>query len=234
MKDELTRYAATIGIELSELQLKQFELFFNILISWSEKMNLTGITNQHEIIVKHFVDSLSVLQAIPENTTTLIDIGTGAGFPGIPIAIMRPHIAITLLDSIAKKTEFLTECLKILEIEKTIVVTARAEEAAHDENHRELYDVVTARAVAHFPTLVEYTLPFLKIGGILVAQKKIESITLEKPEEALEILGGTIIKTIPISLPELSPREIIIIQKTKNTPAEYPRRIGVPLKKPLI
>jgi 16S rRNA (guanine527-N7)-methyltransferase len=235
MMEKLHTYAQTLGISLSEHQIQQFELLQKELLNWNAHTNLTAITEPDEIITKHFLDSLTLMPHIPPSARMLIDIGSGAGFPGLPIAIARPELHITLLDAVAKKTAFHTHIIETLSLPNVTTIHARAEELAHDSQYREQYDIATARAVAELATLCEYTLPFIKPGGICIAQKSTESAHQEATQstQALLELGGAVKEITPITIPELSDRSLIIIEKISPTPGKYPRRSGVPSKRPL-
>jgi 16S rRNA (guanine527-N7)-methyltransferase len=214
-------------------QKKAFETLLTELKAWNAHTNLTAIREDKDIIAKHFADSLSVLQAISNTAKNLIDIGTGAGFPGLPIAIMRPDIAVTLVESVGKKTAFIEHIKKTLALTNVTVINARAEDVAQLPEHREQYDVATARAVAELTTLSEYVLPFIKVGGIFIAQKNVGNDEIVSAENALHILGGKIERQIPITISGLSDRQLIVIAKIHATPKEYPRHSGIPAKKPL-
>jgi 16S rRNA (guanine527-N7)-methyltransferase len=229
----LKEKAAAGGITLSDNELNVFQKFYHELQSWNERISLTAITKEDEIITKHFLDSLSVTQALPHNASTLIDIGSGAGFPGIPIAIVRPQCTITLLESVAKKAAFLRHVKEVLELSNITVIHARAEDVAHDPLHRERYDCAVARAVAFLPTLLEYALPFVHAGGIFIAQKIYNDEEVSASKNALEKLGGSIKEIVPIQIERLEERHLIVVEKKKSTPEEYPRRTGTPSHKPL-
>jgi 16S rRNA (guanine527-N7)-methyltransferase len=231
--DELVTQSTQFGVEITPAQAEGFSTLLKELKAWNEHTNLTAIREDRDIIKKHFLDSITVIQAIPENTKTLIDIGSGAGFPGIPLAILRPYISITLVESVGKKTQFLEHCKKTLGLTNIVVLNNRAEIIAHEKNYREAFDCATARAVAALPILLEYAIPLLKVHGTFIAQKNIESDELTQAQHALEVLSAKIEKRIPISLPELQERELIIIKKISATPTDYPRRSGLVSKKPL-
>ena len=223
-----------LNIELSEKQLNQFYNYMNILIEWNKVMNLTNITEPEEIIQKHFVDSLTVLKSIKENAS-IIDVGTGAGFPGIPIKIAFPETRITLLDSLNKRIKFLEEVINKLELKNIETIHGRAEEVAHNKNYREKYDIAIARAVAPLNVLSEYLLPFVKIGGYAICMKgakgKEEAV---EGKNAIKILGGEITNSREFNLPNTEmARTIIEIEKIKNTEKKYPRKAGTPTKMPL-
>ena len=225
------------GIALSNEQIEMFTLFEALLLKWNKKYNLTAITDHDEIRIKHFYDSLTCLSIIPANKAiSLIDIGTGAGFPGIPLIIINPLIQLTLAESIAKKADFCHIVIDELGLKKVRVVTSRAETIGQEAAHRERYDWAVARAVAPLPVLVEYLLPLVQIGGNVLAQKGIDLDTeIDQARKATHTLGGEIKSVVPISLPNnMGQRTLIQIIKIKSTPASYPRRPGTPKKNPLI
>lgn len=235
--------------EITPEQRAKLDLFRTILLEWNEKMNLTGITDPAEIETKHFEDSLSALAAFPDKTPlTLIDVGTGAGFPGIPLAIARPDIQITLVESVNKKAQFLEHVIEKLELKNCTVASARAEEVGQHPDYREKYDIAIARAVALLPILAEYLLPLVKVGGIAVAQKMLKEMTegdggrteIDAALPAIATLGGKLKEVIPVGEPHSTPetpasgqRHLIVIEKISPTPAEYPRRPGMPAKTPI-
>ncbi len=224
------------GIHLSSSQSEAFEIYQKELIVWNERINLTAIRSPDEIINKHFLDSLSCsLVFQPTNGNTLIDIGTGAGFPGIPLKIVFSEINLTLVDSVHKKTEFCHHLISLLNLSNVEVITARAEEIGQDARYREKYDWAVARAVAGLPTLAEYLLPLIKINGTAIAQKgKGAKSELEMAKSAINELGGVLEKIERVNLSSIDEeRYLIVIKKIANTPAKYPRRTGAPLKKPL-
>ncbi|HEX76949.1 MAG TPA: 16S rRNA (guanine(527)-N(7))-methyltransferase RsmG [Dehalococcoidia bacterium] len=232
--------AARLGIDLSPQQRDQFQLYYEGLVAWNRRMNLTAITDYEEVQIKHFLDSLSVSLAFkgnywPNPQLSLLDVGTGAGLPGIPLKIAFPEIRLTLLESVAKKTAFLNDMVRRLGLGATEVIAGRAEELAHSQSHREHFDVVTSRAVAVLATLVELTLPFCKLGGRLVAQKQgnIEP-ELEQARKAMNIMGGKLSEVCPVGVEELGGRLLVIIDKVAPTPQGYPRRPGIPRKRPIL
>ncbi|HMQ52665.1 MAG TPA: 16S rRNA (guanine(527)-N(7))-methyltransferase RsmG [Anaerolineae bacterium] len=229
--------AAQFQISLNERQLAAFELFAQELVTWNEKFNLTRITEPAEIAVKHFLDSLSVLAAWPAGLASpaVIDVGSGAGFPGVPLKIVRPTMRLTLLESTGKKAKFLTHLVQVLGLRQTEVVTARAELAGRQPRHRAGYDLAVARAVAPMAVLAEYTLPLLKVGGRVIAQKGQSPIEETRTAEAaIRILGGKLTAILPIEVPGLdAARHLVVIDKIKSTPQLYPRRPGVPVKEPI-
>lgn len=223
-----------LNIEISEKQLNQFYNYMNILIEWNKVMNLTNITEPEEIIQKHFVDSLTVLKSIKENDS-IIDVGTGAGFPGIPIKIAFPETRITLLDSLNKRIKFLEEVINKLELKNIETIHGRAEEVAHNKKYREKYDIAIARAVAPLNVLSEYLLPFVKIGGYAICMKGTKGKEeAEEGKNAIKILGGEITNSREFNLPNTEMARVIIeIEKIKNTEKKYPRKAGTPTKMPL-
>jgi 16S rRNA (guanine527-N7)-methyltransferase len=232
--------AQKLGIYLDHQQNEQFETYFRELVAWNEKVNLTAITEYSEVQIKHFLDSLTIITGIKnadrEREINVIDIGSGAGFPGIPMKIVLPQIRLVLLEATTKKITFLKHLINQLKIEKVELVNQRAEEAAHDMNYREQFELVVSRAVAPLPTLVELALPFCTTGGCLIAQKK-GDITkeIDQSYKAIDILGGKLREVIPVVIDELNDnRSLVIIDKLKPTPTIYPRRPGIPSKKPMI
>lgn len=233
--NKLNKYLNILNIETNEQKLKQFYDYMNILLEWNEKMNLTAIIDQDEIILKHFVDCGTALKYIEKNKTVL-DLGTGAGFPGIPLKILNNEINVTLVDSLNKRINFLNEVIKELKLENITTMHSRAEDLARNKEYREKYDVIVSRAVANMSVLLEYTLPFIKIGGICICMKgpNIEE-ELKSSEKALKILGGRIEKIENIVLPNSDiERNIVIIKKIKETGKQYPRKAGTPSKEPII
>ena len=233
-KEIMTENLKKLNIELAEKQLEQFYEYMNILIEWNKVMNLTNITEPIEVIQKHFVDSLTVLKHIKE-TDTIIDVGTGAGFPGIPIKIAFPKTKIVLLDSLNKRIKFLNEVIAKLKINDIEAMHGRAEELAHNKIYREKYDIAIARAVAPLNVLSEYLLPFVKVNGRAICMKGSKGKEEAKNgEKAIEILGGKIKEIKEFELPNTDIcRTILILEKNKNTDKKYPRRSGIPSKEPL-
>ena len=223
-----------LGINLSEIQLKQFYNYINLLIEWNEKINLTAITEPDEVILKHFVDSLTIAKYIPDGTK-IVDVGTGAGFPGIPLKIYRQDIEITLLDSLQKRINFLNEVIRELNLEKIETVHSRVEDFGKDKMYREKFDIATSRAVANLSTLSEYLLPLVKVGGKVISMKgSLIEEELEHSKNAIKILGGKVEKVDEFDLPNSDiSRNIVLINKIKETPNKYPRKAGEPSKKPL-
>lgn len=211
-------------------------MYYRLLMEWNEKMNLTAITDPREVAVKHMIDSLSVLdeEHFPENAS-IIDVGTGAGFPGIPLKIYRPDLRLTLLDSLNKRISFLQAVVDTLQLDQTLCVHGRAEEAARNREHREKYDVSVSRAVAKLSVLSEYCLPFVKKGGFFLALKGMKyQEEMKEAEKAVKILGGGEMASRPVHLPGLEDkRAIISIRKILQTPKAYPRKAGTPERNPI-
>jgi len=233
-KKILTEKLNKISIEITENQAKQFYSYMNLLIEWNQKMNLTAITEPEEIILKHFVDSLTISKHI-EDKSIIADIGTGAGFPGLPIKILKPETKVFLIDSLNKRINFLNEVINKNNLNGITAIHARAEEIGHNKDFREKSDVVVSRAVAKLNVLAEYMLPLVKIGGKCICLKgpNIDE-EIEEAKKAIEILGGEIEKVEKISLPDSdNKRTIIIIKSVKQTPNKYPRKPGTPSISPL-
>lgn len=233
-KEELTKRAMQFGVNLLEEQQNQFYQYMQLLLEWNEKMNLTAITEPQEILTKHFIDSISVVPYIKEGDK-ILDIGTGAGFPGIPLKIVLPQNSFTLLDSLNKRIHFLQEVVEQLKLENIEAVHGRAEEFCK-EDRREGYHIVVSRAVAKLNVLLEYMLPFTKVGGKCICMKALEiEEELEDAKKAIEILGGTIEKVEEITLEDTDiTRKLVIVKKIKETPKKYPRKAGTPSKEPII
>lgn len=231
--NSLIEKANCIGIEISQENAKQFYKYMKLLLEWNEKMNLTAITDPEEIILKHFVDSLTIMPYL-SNANTILDVGTGAGFPGLPLKILEANKEFTLLDSLNKRITFLQTVISELELKNVQAIHGRAEE--YISQKRESYDIVTSRAVAKLNVLIEYMLPFVKVGGRCICMKSFEiEGELKKAKKAIEILGGKIEKVDEITLPTTDiKRKIVIIKKIKNTPNKYPRKAGTPAKEPII
>lgn len=225
-----------LGITLSEVQKEQFDRYYELLIEWNKVMNLTGITEYDEVILKHFIDSLTIVKIKDMNTvTSLIDVGTGAGFPGIPIKIAFPHIRIVLLDSLNKRLKFLNTVIEELNLTSIETLHGRAEDHARKAEYREQFDLCVSRAVANLSTLSEYCIPFVKKDGDFISYKSGASDEeIKQSEKAVKILGGKIEKTEKFMLAGTDMgRALVQIRKTKNTPNRYPRKAGVPSKEPL-
>ncbi len=206
-------YAKEHGIDLGPKRLEHFKTYLSTLLEWNEKMNLTGITDPEDIWHKHFLDSLTVLEALPQNAKRLIDIGTGAGFPGLPIAIVRPDLDITLLEATGKKVKFLEHVILTLGLKNVATIQGRAELLNKEKAYKAKYDIALARAVALLPVIVDYALPFLKQGGILIAQKKLTTDEKLQSEEQITKLGGSLKTSMPLTVPSLPDRELVIVEK---------------------
>ena len=251
--------AAELGIGLTRKQLTAFSLYMNELIKWNQRANLTAIISPDGIQIRHFLDSLTCLLAFPgEHSPTgadegllsgaaeringgaglsCLDVGTGAGFPGVPLKIFLPELKLTLLESIGKKTAFLTHIVDLLDLTDTHVITGRAEDLARQPDHRERYDVVVTRALSRLAVVAELTLPFCRVGGRSIALKKGEHMAAEIEEcrYAVRQLGGLDAEAVLISLPLIyDDRMLVVMEKSAPTPAAYPRRAGIPAKRPLI
>ncbi len=235
--DKLNAGAKKLGLHLSPRQLEQFQLYYQELIDWNQRVNLTAITKYEEVQIKHFLDSLTVTLAVksPVGKLSLIDVGTGAGIPGLPLKILSPQIRLVLLEATAKKAAFLKHLKDKLELDNIEIIVGRAEEVAHLARYREKFDVVLSRGVAPLPTLVELTLPFGTIGGSFIAQKKGDtSQEISQAAKAISLLGGRLRETKRVDLEEFTDeRQLVIIDKVSPTPESYPRRSGVPSKRPL-
>nr|WP_026073757.1 16S rRNA (guanine(527)-N(7))-methyltransferase RsmG [Acetivibrio cellulolyticus] len=235
LKNLLIAGANEFNIPLNEEQAEKFFKYKNVLKEWNEKINLTAIEDDRDIIIKHFIDSLSILPLIKGDNIKLIDVGTGAGFPGIPVKIARESIEVTLLDSLDKRVKFLNEVIKEDGLTGIKALHGRAEEKAVLPEFREKYDICTARAVASLPVLIEYCLPFVKVGGCFIAMKGSSTEEIDSSKKALDIIGGKIEEVKDFNLPFTdSKRNVIVIRKFRQTPTKYPRKAGKPSKEPLI
>lgn len=227
---------SALGIEINFNQAEQFYKYYEILVEWNQFMNLTGITEFEEVVQKHFVDSLSIVEAKKLNgVDNLIDVGTGAGFPGIPIKIAFPHVKVTLLDSLNKRIQFLNEVIRITDLQEIETIHGRAEDYAKPGKKREIYDLCVSRAVANLSTLSEYCLPYVKIGGEFISYKSGEiSKELEDAKAAVFLLGGRIQSCRNFVLPDSDiHRSLVVIKKVNGCPKKYPRKSGLPSKEPL-
>lgn len=235
-REQFTTELKKMGIELDERQLNQFERYYELLVEWNEKMNLTAITDHEEVYLKHFYDSVSAAFFVDfTGSLSLCDVGAGAGFPSIPLKICFPQLNITIVDSLKKRITFLHELAKELKLEKVFFYHDRAETFAQHKDFREQFDIVTARAVAKMSVLTELCLPLVKKEGIFVAMKAANAEEeLKAAEKAIKLLGGKEQAVHDFTLPiEESERNIIIIKKVKKTPNKYPRKPGTPNKLPL-
>lgn len=225
-----------LGIDLTEKQIQQFISYYEKLVEWNEMMNLTAITEYDEVMKKHFIDSMTLIKAFDVNqSASVIDVGTGAGFPGLVLKIAFPNLKITLLDSLNKRIQFLNEVIGNLGLDGVETIHGRAEDFAKPGKLREKYDLCVSRAVANLSTLSEYCLPFVKEKGLFISYKS-EKVQEEmvKADKAISILGGKIEKQVEFTLPDSDIyRNLFIIRKVKKTPAKYPRKAGLPSKEPL-
>ena len=222
-----------LGIKLNEKQINNFEEYMKLLIEWNKKINLTAITTPEDIVLKHFIDSLTILKYIKKEEK-LIDVGTGAGFPGIPLKIANPELEVYLADSLNKRINFLNIVIDELNLNNIKTIHTRIEDLGQKKEYREQFDVVTSRAVASFNILLEYMLPLLKIGGKGICMKGSNIEEINNSKNALEILGGEIEKIEELELPFSDiKRNIIVVKKIKTTPKAYPRKAGIPAKKPI-
>ncbi|MGJ3240754.1 MAG: 16S rRNA (guanine(527)-N(7))-methyltransferase RsmG [Anaerolineae bacterium] len=237
MTVQLTELAQThFNITLTEQQAQQFKRYHHLMDEWGKQMNLTTITDPDEVIIRHFLDSLSLVDVIGfDDGDRLIDVGTGAGFPGLALAIAFPNIEVTLLDSVQKKLKFLQAVIDDLQLSNVSTLHMRAEDAGNHPDHRERYHIVTARAVALLPVLLEYTIPLAKVGGFVVAMKgESAEREIEEAKRALFVLKGDVKPVYGYQLP-LSERThyLVTVEKTEKTPRNYPRQAGIPKKKPI-
>lgn len=225
-----------LGLEITEYQKKQFLKYYEMLIETNKVMNLTAITDFDEVIVKHFIDSLLIVKAIDMNEiNNLVDVGTGAGFPGIPIKIMFPKLEVTLIDSLNKRLKFLDNVINELGLENIETVHGRAEDLGHNKLYREKYELCVSRAVANLSTLNEYCMPFVKVGGKFVSYKSsISTDEINDSIKSVNVLGGSIISKDIIGLPcSDMDRTMVVIKKIKVSPKKYPRKAGTPTKEPI-
>lgn len=252
LQEILVDGAKELGIELSKKQVNQFLIYLEILQDWNKRMNLTSLKDPKEIIITHFLDSLTILKAIDIDDVlclprlirdyrdykeiSAIDIGTGAGFPGVPLKILRPQTPLSLLDSSRKRIDFLRYLSKSLKLKGLEIIWGRAEDYGRREGYRERYDIVLARALARLNVLVELGIPFLKVKGLFIAQKGQNlSRELEEARRTIEILGGELKGIISLRLPlSRKSRKLVIIEKILETPERFPRRPGIPQKRPIL
>lgn len=241
MVDRLERLlkegAERVGAPLTEGKAEKIFLHLEELIQWNERINLTSTRDRLELLIKHFIDSLTCIPLLPTHSQLrLIDVGTGAGFPGVVLKIYRPDIDLTLLDSSEKRCAFLEHLIKKLRLNKTKVFRGRAEDCGREPEHRESYHVAVSRAVAHLRVLAEYCLPFLRIGGVFIAQKGPKGgQEMVEAVEAIQVLGGKVKEAKEIILPVVEENRLLIcISKMNPTPQQYPRRCGIPKKRPIV
>ena len=236
MSEMLKNRMDRLQIETNENMLEQFDLFYHLLVEWNKVMNLTGITEYEEVVEKHFADSLSLARFLDLNKIhTVIDVGTGAGFPGIPLKIAFPHLKVVLLDSLNKRINFLNEVIAKLDLREIHTIHGRAEEYARKPEYREQFDLCVSRAVANLSVLSEYCIPYIRIGGIFIPYKSgdiDEEVAVSR--KAVDILGGQIDHVEKFQLPDTDiHRSFVFINKIKNTQKKYPRKAGTPAKEPL-
>ena len=225
------------GITLSPFQISAFERFEQELMDWNSRINLTAIRESEEIRTKHFLDSLSCMLVLRDpSPSRMIDIGTGAGFPGIPLKIVLPNLKITLVELVGKKADFCRHIIQVLKLDQVEVLQARAEELGLNQVHRERYDWAVARAVANMPILAEYLIPLVRVGGAVLAQKgESGPAEVHAADRAIKLLGGQLRMLQKVNLPGIAEdRYLIVIDKCATTPPGYPRRVGLPSKKPII
>lgn len=234
--EQLKKKSEMLDIALSEEQLQQFLSYYEMLIEKNKVMNLTAITEKEEVIDKHFIDSISLNKAMDvTKPLKILDLGTGAGFPGIPLKIAYPNLEITLLDSLNKRIKFLDEVIEALGLEGIVTIHGRAEDYAKQASYREQFDICVSRAVANLATLSEYCLPYVKEGGCFISYKSgsVEE-ELEQSKKAIFELGGKVKEVIAFTLPETDiERTFIVIEKVRKTPKKYPRKAGLPSKEPI-
>lgn len=234
--ERLQSKAEQLGIRLSEKQLEQFQCYYERLIEKNKVMNLTAITEYEEVVDKHFVDSI-LLGSVKElsGKKRVIDVGTGAGFPGIPLKIVYPELEITLLDSLNKRVKFLDEVIEELGLTGIQAVHSRAEDLAQDAAHRQQYDICVSRAVANLATLSEYCIPFVKQGGYFISYKSTQiEEELKQAKKAVQVLGGTLEQVETVQIPGTTiERQFVMIRKTGTTPKKFPRKAGTASKTPI-
>ncbi|MCR5328066.1 MAG: 16S rRNA (guanine(527)-N(7))-methyltransferase RsmG [Saccharofermentans sp.] len=237
----LESHSDEISVPLSAEEIRAFQVYASMLKEKNKVMNLTAVDDDKGIAMKHFIDSLTLCPYIREEekksdkTLTFADVGTGAGFPGLPVKISCPELSVTLMDSLEKRLKFLNEVITALDLKDCSTVHSRAEDAGRNKKHREKYDIVTARAVAKLSVLAEYCLPLVKVGGVFLAMKSHSDEEENEAQKAIALLGGTIEKTDSFKLPGTDmERTIIVVRKIRPTPARFPRKAGTPSKTPIV
>jgi len=225
-----------LNIQLDDLQIQQFMIYYELLVEWNKIMNLTGITEFEEVIIKHFLDSLAVVKVCDmAQIKRVIDIGTGAGFPGIPLKIAFPHLNLVLLDSLKKRINFLDAVINELNLDNITAIHGRAEDYANQKEYREYFDLSVSRAVANLSSLSEYCIPFVLLGGKFISYKsgKIEE-ELKTSQKAINILGGKLLSNVKFQLLDTGmERSFVVVEKVKSTPKKFPRKAGLPAKEPI-
>lgn len=233
--EKLIEGALHLGLPLSAQQVELFQAYYDELIDWNRRMNLTAIVDYDEVQIKHFLDSLTVSLAFSKLPSSVVDVGTGAGLPGVALKIAHPGIELTLIDSTQKKAVFLNHLVDVLGLKGVEVLTGRAEELAHDARYREHFDAVLSRGVAKLAVLTELTLPFCAVGGAFVAMKNWPpDAEVDEAERSFNVLGGRLRQIVRIGLWGLEDRSLVVIDKARPTPEKYPRRSGIPQKRPLL
>lgn len=239
-RQEMEEAASLYGLNMEKEQLDRFTLYYELLLAWNEKMNLTAITEEREVAVKHMVDSLTALAGMETlgeaGSMRLVDVGTGAGFPGLPLKIFCPALSLVLVDSLKKRVAFLQAVVEKLGLRDVQCLHMRAEEAARRKELRERFDIAVSRAVARLPVLAEYLLPFVRVGGAALALKGLHyREEIKEAGRAVRLLGGGEIKALPVVLPHLADkRAVVVMKKERPTPKAYPRKAGTPGKTPLV
>ncbi|MDU3337143.1 16S rRNA (guanine(527)-N(7))-methyltransferase RsmG [Paraclostridium bifermentans] len=234
--DILKKGIEDLGLKCSDETIDKFSKYREILVEWNQKMNLTGIEEEKEVYIKHFLDSVAAVKKdYIKDGMSIIDVGTGAGFPGLPLRICLENSKVTLLDSLNKRINFLSEVCTNINIDDIELIHGRAEDFGKDEKYREQYDIATARAVAGLPILMEFCVPFIKVGGYFVCLKGPNADTeLEESRKAMEVLGLEFVEKIDVELPEIELKHnIVVFKKVNSTPAKYPRKAGKPVKTPI-
>lgn len=236
MKRFLQDKLEMLSVEVDRKKIDQFNQFYDLIVEWNNVMNLTAITDYKDVVEKHFLDSLSIERILKlDDIKAVMDVGTGAGFPGMPLKIIYPELKITLLDSLSKRVKFLNEVIRQLELKNIDAIHGRAEDIGKNENYREKYDLCVSRAVANLATLSEYCMPFVRVGGVFVSYKSgdIDEEVL-KSKKAISLFGGKIDEVVKFQLPGTDiNRAFVKIKKIKGTPKKYPRKSGIPSKEPL-